>query len=416
MNKQFPKGFYWGASTASYQVSGCKHTNWASWEISFPRYLSLKKTGELEKYPIENFICGDACKHDKRYKSDFNLAKKLGHNATRCGSEPAKIMPKKGVINKKALAQYAKVVKHLKKIGITPFWNLWHWTIPDWWEEEGGWESPQALEYWKQYVDAIISTLGEDVEYWITLNETNVFARFSYDWGLWPPQAKDSVRFEKVSNALAEAHIAAYKIIKKANPNAKVGMAQNFGNKEMTKECLEQQKWKIEAEDRWDRHFMEKIRSHQDFIGVNFYQRDLYGGNKNDLVNDLGWELWPKGLYDTVLDVWRWYGKPIIITESGLADKEDALRPWYLWELLHWLHRTIEDGVPVFGYLHWSLMDNFEWAYGFWPRFGLIEIDREHELKRKPRKSAYLYRDIILKNGLTDETAKKYKKLIAYPK
>jgi beta-glucosidase len=417
--KRFPENFDWGAAFASYQVSGCKNTNWSDWEISPDRLkVIMNEKSEYYRYPLDNYICGDACRHDKRFKSDFDLAKKLGHNAIRCGSEPAKIMPAKGVIDAHEIDRIVKMALYLKALDIKVYWNLWHWTIPSWWEDEGGWESPRAIEYFTSYVTAVVKALVPlGVTNWITMNETNVFAKLSYEFGLWPPQLKDVAKMEHVTAALAEGHIAAYKIIKAMCPDAKVGVAHAFGHNEITEDTPEQRAWKEKGDLDWSRYFIDKITDYQDFIGINHYMRGLYDEKKKGpIFNDLGWEMHPRALYDTVMDVWNWYGKPIIITENGCADRKDSRRGWFLWESLLWLHKAIEDGVPVFGYLHWSLMDNFEWAYGFWPRFGLVEIDRENNLKRRPRKSAYMYRDIIRLNGFNNELAEKYWEAIRYPK
>ncbi|MFA5831365.1 MAG: family 1 glycosylhydrolase [Candidatus Paceibacterota bacterium] len=170
--KRFPDDFNWGAGCASYQWSGCENTNWAWWETSFARQLELKFSGELDTYPLENFICKDACRHDRRYVSDFNKAKEFGFNSLRIGSEPAKIMPKEGVIDKKEIARIVKMAKHLNRIGIKPFWNLWHWTLPLWWENKGGWESPHAVKYFEFYVQAVADALVPlGVTRWITMNE-----------------------------------------------------------------------------------------------------------------------------------------------------------------------------------------------------------------------------------------------------
>jgi beta-glucosidase len=416
--KRFPDNFDWGAAFASYQVSGCENTNWSDWEKSYSRILEItKEKSEHYQHPFDNFFCEDACRHDKRFKSDFDLAKKLGHNAIRCGSEPAKIMPKKGVIDKKEIARIVKMVKHLNKIGLKPYWNLWHWTIPSWWENEGGWESRDAMENFTFYVKAVVDALVPlGVTNFITMNETNVFVKFSYEYGLWPPQLKNVAAMERVTEALAQGHIAAYKIIKAKCPDAKVGVAHGLTHREITEDTPEQRTWKENGNNEWDWHFLDKIRDYQDFIGVNHYFRTVFGGAPNEVTSDLGWEMYPHSLYDTVMDVWNRYKKPIIVTEHGCADADDSRRPWFLWQSLVSLHQAIEEGVPVFGYLHWSLMDNFEWAYGFWPRFGLVKIDRENNLKRIPQPSAHLYRRIIEENGLSENIAKDFCDIIAYPK
>ncbi|MFA5831366.1 MAG: family 1 glycosylhydrolase [Candidatus Paceibacterota bacterium] len=222
---------------------------------------------------------------------------------------------------------------------------------------------------------------------------------------------------ERVTESLARGHIAAYKIIKTACPNAMIGVAHGLGHKEMTENTAEQRAWKEKDDEEWNWHFLDKIQEHQDFIGINHYFRGMFDDSKkSEIASDLGWEMRPRSLYETIADTWQRYGKPIIITENGCADANDSRRGWFLWESLLWVHKAIEDGIPVLGYFHWSLMDNFEWACGFWPRFGLWEIDRDDNLKRKPRPSAYLYRDIIKEKGFSNELAEKYRNSIAYPK
>ena len=160
---------------ASYQVEGGnKKTNWGQWETSPQRLAALEASGELEKYGLENFICGRACDHYTRYRSDFRLAKAHGHNAIRCGSEPGRIMPSRGVIDGQALRHYVDVATYLRRLKIVPYWNLWHWTLPTWWEQEGGWLSPYALAYWAQYVSAMAEALSPSVHDWIKIGRAHV--------------------------------------------------------------------------------------------------------------------------------------------------------------------------------------------------------------------------------------------------
>jgi len=399
---RFPEGFFWGASTASYQVEGGNLlTNWGVWERSVERIAALQSSGMTAARGLPNFINGVSCDHYHRWRPDFALAKKLGPTATRCGSEPARIMPKKGVVSKHALKHYVSVAKYLRKLGLEPFWTLWHWTIPSWWEDEGGWLAPNALEYFEQYVRVIVTALKPYVKYWLTLNETNCFAYISYAWGVWPPQHNNMAEADCVREVLVQAHKIACRIIKEANPQAKVSIAENIG--------WQEGKW----DDKWNYQFLDAVREEIDFVGVNHYGNN--GEVSGDLLSDFGWRLDPTSLATAARRVWKRYHKPILITEHGLADAVDTRRPWFLWESLRHLHEAIEDSVSIFGYLHWSLMDNFEWAEGFFMRFGLVEIDRENNLARKPRPSAYLYRDIIAANGLTPELEATRAAMISLP-
>ncbi|MBI2120489.1 MAG: glycoside hydrolase family 1 protein [Parcubacteria group bacterium] len=413
-NLYFPKGFLWGAATASYQVSGCDNTNWAFWERSEKRLAGISASGELEKHGLGNFICGNAREHDKRFREDFLLAKFLGHNAARFGAEPANIMPRKNIFDEYWLALYAEMVRYAKAQGITPVFNLWHWTIPIWWEEEGGWASPRAADYFAAYVEKVVEALGDEVTYWTVLNETNVFAGLSYRWGQWPPQMTDEAVADTVTEHLIEGHRRAYEIIKNRNPNAQVGIAQNLTWNEMEKETLGHLAEKNRKDKEWNWAFLDRIQDCMDFVGMNHYGRnDFVRGNGSDILSDMGWELYPEAIYHILMETYKRYGMPILITENGLADAEDMRRGWFIFETLKWVHKAIEDGVPVFGYLHWSLMDNFEWAYGFWPRFGLIKIDRENGLRREVRPSAFFYAEVCRLNAITDSAVFQYRHLLS---
>jgi beta-glucosidase len=218
---------------------------------------------------------------------------------------------------------------------------------------------------------------------------------------------------------LIRAHRQAFIAIKKINPQAQIGIAKNnvyfeAAEKKFVNRCL-----KKFADCWWNEYFLHFIKDRQDFIGLNHYYHHRidrwFNKNEDDIVSDMGWELYPQSIYHILKDLKK-YQKPIYITESGLADATDQKRTWYILGILKNIYRAISDGVDVRGYLHWALLDNFEWEKGFWPRFGLIEVDYE-TLERKIRPSAYFYRDIIRENGITKEIVNKYAKQIeVYPK
>lgn len=413
----FPKGFYWGAATASHQVEGNNHNDWSEWEKSESRIEEIKSKGWDKKHGVDNYISGMGADHYNRYKEDFILAKELGHNATRLSIEWSRIEPKEGKFNEKEIQHYKDVIKTLRKLGVEPFITLWHWPIPLWMKEKGGWESSEMPKYFVNYARKVVKALGKDVKFWITLNEPDVNSSISYLLGVWPPQKKSVVAWRRVFSNLTKAHIETYKEIKKINPKAQVGIAKNNtyfdikGNSFINK--LIKSIVQYFTNDIW----LNKIKEYQDFIGLNhyFHSRVYYGVNKNEnkIVSDMGFEIFPTSLYHTLIDLKK-YNKPIYITENGLADGKDRMRPWYIYTMIKEVHKAITDGVDVRGYLHWSLMDNFEWAEGYWPRFGLIEIDYK-TLERKPRKSAYLYREICIHNGITSQVQQKFGNLIEKP-
>ncbi len=410
----FPEGFFWGAATASHQVEGGNHNDWSEWEKSEKRISYLRAQGLIEKHGLENFISGKAVDHYNRFQEDFKIAKELGHNATRFSIEWSRIEPEEGKFNEKEIEHYKKVVATLKELGIEPFVTLWHWPIPIWLRDKGGWQYSKVPYYFARYAEKVASALGEDVKFWITLNEPEIYADDSYLRGVKPPQKKGRLAHLFVIHNLIRAHCKAYKAIKKLNQNAKVGIAKNniyfeaYQNKWVNRLLKKFKDWW------WNFYILNRIKNYQDFVGLNhyFHNRINYGFNKNEnkKVDDWGRELYPEAIYHVLMDLKR-YNKPIYITENGLADAKDQKRGWFIFETLKWAHKAIDEGVDVRGYLYWTLVDNFEWAEGFRLRFGLLETDHD-TLERKIRPSAIFYRDVCLANGITADIVSKYQNLL----
>ncbi|NBX49639.1 glycoside hydrolase family 1 protein [bacterium] len=407
----FPSGFSWGASTSSHQVEGGHTNDWTEWEASPERLEELRASGKLEKYGLENFVSGDAVMHWQHYRDDFLLAKDLGHNATRFSLEWSRIEPEEGRFDEGAIAHYRDVLQTCHEFGLEPFVTLWHWPIPLWLRDKGGWESKEVVEAFSRYVEKIVSVLGDQVHFWITLNEPDLYTRNSYLLGVWPPQKKSKRAYIRVLHRLIAAHRKAYDVIHRIQPRAMVGIAKNNSFIDPQPDAFLNRS--MAAAFRWwhNDYLLQRIGDRQDFIGLNhyFHDRYVYGKvqNENKTTSDLGWELYPEALYYTLVEL-RKYKKPIFITENGLADAKDEKRTWFLIESLKQVHRAIKYGVEVRGYLHWSLLDNFEWDSGFWPQFGLIAVGKD--MVRRPRKSALVYRDICLENGLTGDILKRNKK------
>lgn len=406
MTFDFPQGFLWGAATSAHQVEGNLCNNWTEWERSKKRKQFLHDQGHIDKHGYENFLSDVACDHYTKYQEDFALAKELGHNAHRFSIEWSRIEPEEGVLNEFELQHYKDVITTLRQNGLEPFVTLYHWPIPLWLDKKGGWKDKKSICSFNRYVETVVDYLKDDVSFWITLNEPTIISALSHQQGIWPPEEKNILSYITVKRRLITAHKLAYHTIKRIAPAAQVGIAHNMqyiepaNNKPYNRILSTLANW-------WSNlFFLNQIKHQQDFIGVNHYFHHRINGNlfvpdnENKETSDLGWELYPEAMC-RVLMLAKQYNKPIYITENGLADAKDEKRPWFLVESLKQVHRAIQDGADVRGYLHWSFMDNFEWAEGFWPRFGLVEIDYE-TLERKPRPSAYLYREIIRKNGIDD--------------
>jgi beta-glucosidase len=414
IDKGFPSGFLWGASTASHQVEGGSHSQWSVWELENASELAKTAEERLGHLPIwpeikkhaknpNNYVSGRGVDHYNQYKKDFDLAKGLNLNAFRFGISWGRIEPEEGKWDQQAIEHYKNYISELKKRGIEPMLNIWHWTFPVWFANKGGLKKYNNLVYLERYVKKIADEFGKDLNYVITINEPNVYASFSYLSGEWPPQEKNVLNFLSVYWNLAQAHKRIYKILKKKNPKLQVGIAAQLANIQ----AKSPHNIFDELATKWMRYFwnwwfLRRIRRHQDFIGINYYFTDYYTGqfkrqNPKLPLNDLGWYMEPEGLYPLLLRTWVRFKKPIIVTENGVADMHDEYRRWWIEETIVAMQRALSEGVDLRGYFHWSLLDNFEWKYGWWPKFGLVEVDREDGMKRNVRPSAEWFAGVIKK-------------------
>lgn len=410
----FPKNFLWGAATASHQVESGTINDWSEWERTNADRLALEAASKFGHLPSwtenfgaeaarpENYISGIAVDHYHRYEEDFDIAKNLNHTAHRFSIEWSRVEPEKNRFDEQEITHYQNVVRALRARNIEPFVTLWHWTLPLWLAKEGGLLAPRFPEYFARYAEKMATALGNDVTFWITLNEPVVVTSQAYLHGVWPPKEKSLIKTYRTLKSLVHAHELSYQIIKSKNQNALIGIAKNNIAFEIRKDTLINGALKRIAHFARNTWFLKQIKNHQDFIGLNHYYRNTidngFNKNPNERLTDIGWEFYPESIYQALIEL-KPYHKPIYITENGLADRNDTLREEFLTRALTAVHRAIEDGAEVKGYLHWSLLDNFEWDKGFWPCFGLVEIDRATQ-KRTVRPSARYYAEICQKNVL----------------
>ncbi|MFA4941166.1 MAG: glycoside hydrolase family 1 protein [Patescibacteria group bacterium] len=402
-NKQkilkFPKGFLWGVSTAAYQIEGGIYNDWSEWEKSEARKRELEKNSKKHA----NFVAGLACDSYNKYKEDSDLAKKLNCNAYRFGIEWARIEPEKGKWSEKGVEHYREVLQDLKKKDLKIVLTLWHWTNPIWFSEEGGWANKKAVDYFSRYVKFVVNELGDLVDYWITLNEPMVHISNGYLVGIFPPNKKSPVKAYQVFKNLVKAHKVGYKIIHKRFSDAKVSFT-NLTNffEPARKWCLVEVLFAKLADWFWNGSFPRRTKGYFDYIGLDYYFHDRivwyppFKKNKNQEVTDMGWEIYPEGIYWSLKSLSK-FGKPIIIIENGLADADDKKRADFIINHLKYVHQAISDGIDVRGYFHWSLIDNFEWAEGFDPKFGLYKVDQK-TCQRIARPSAKVYAEICKSN------------------
>jgi beta-glucosidase len=429
----FPIGFRWGVATSSHQYEGDTTNNqWHAWEQA-----GHIKTGDH---------VGKACDWWAHAEADFDRAQAMGLNALRLSLEWSRIEPQPGAWDTAAIARYRQMLQALRERGMEPLVTLHHFTHPIWFEQSGAFLAPDAVGLFTRYTERVVQELGDLCDFWCTINEPNVYAIVGYQIGDWPPGRHGDFRATvRVLSALAHAHAAAYHAIHRFQPAARVGWAQNYNifDPANPKNPLDRFVARVQ-DDVYNEFFpraiftgdaglpmrlwagdLRDVRGTYDFIGINCYGRDLVrfdlsnpkelfgrrfappGVPQGDIaVGEFYGEIYPASI-GRVIDRLKALGKPIYITENGVADREDRLRPWVIAEAVRTMHAALARGADVRGYYHWSLLDNFEWAEGWGMRFGLIGLDPATQA-RTPRPSAALYAAIAQANALTPEMVARY--------
>ena len=397
---KFPKDFLWGASTSAYQTEGNNtNSDWWAFEHSQKRMDAVKNRGRDPK----QYESGIACDSYNRFDEDFSLAQQLRQNATRIGIEWARIEPKEGEFSEKELAHYERVLQSAKFHSLLTFVTLHHYTLPKWLAQKGGFLNPESVKLFTRYAEVVAKRLNQYTDFWLTINEPEVYATHSYLLGRYPPQQKSVLKTLKVVNHLIAAHNNAAKMLK-LQTGKPVSMAYQLSDLEPV--GFFSQVTHFLAEYLANEYILNRTIGTCDFIGVNYYVHHhigLFGirrhSHSKHEENDLGWGIHPEGLERLLVRLKR-HCKPIYVTENGIADSADTKREKFIKDHLHYLHRAIQQGADVRGYLYWSLIDNFEWLHGFWPHFGLVAIDRDDLLRRRIRPSALKFAEICRSNQL----------------
>ncbi len=422
----FPDKFLWGTATSAYQVEGNNRNNqWWDFEQQPGAIWQGDKSGL-------------ACDWWRNAERDFDRMQQLHLNAHRMSIEWSRVEPEPGMFDHRALDRYREMLGALRARGLAPMVSLHHFTNPRWLEARGGWENAEIIAHFQKYVRIVVNALGDLCQSWLTLNEPLVYLAQSWFRGIWPPRKQDFWAALPVFRHLLYAHAAAYQTIHACQPNAQVGYASAFrlftGLRPdhpldhfaaELKRYLFDHLWIWATVDGKIRpplgigQYYYPLANSFDFIGINYYTRDLVRFSPNPLslfgdqqfspgaeLSDNGRdgpysEYYPEGLYQLCREM-QTLGKPIYITENGLPDRDDDQRPRWLLGHLHQLHRAIQDGCDVRGYFHWTLVDNFEWHEGWNLRFGLFALNPATQL-RTARPSAHLYSAIAEQNGISRE-------------
>lgn len=439
----FPENFTWGTATASYQIEGAWNED-GKGESIWDRFSHTPGK-------IENGDTGDvACDHYHRWQEDIELMKSINLTAYRFSVAWPRILPAgRGIVNRTGLDFYSRLVDGLLEAGITPWVTLYHWDLPQALQDEGGWPSRSTVAAFLEYTDVITRALGDRVKNWITFNEPFVSAIVGYLEGRHAPGIKDQHQTIAASHHLLLSHGKSVPVIRQNSPGANVGITLNMSPQMPASPSPEDRAratWLDGFINRWfldplvGRGYpqdivngfngrmdfvlpgdLENIAVPVDFVGVNYYTRSIarspmIAETENEPITvfpneehtEMGWEVYPEGLYLTLGRLYFDYAFPAIhITENGAAyidqvvngQVDDLQRLGYIKRHLHQVHRAIQAGVPIKGYFVWSMMDNFEWAHGYNKRFGLIYVDYETQ-QRIPKSSAKWYGQVIRKNAI----------------
>lgn len=410
---EFPKRFLWGASTSAHQVEGGTHNQWTVWELENAKALAHKAEYQYHDLPIwdeikdqakdpDNYVSGSVVDHYNRYEEDFQIIKQLNMNAFRFSIEWSRVEPEEGVWNAEAIEHYRTYTKRLRELDIEPLVTLFHFTLPVWFAEKGGFEKRRNVKYFVRFAEKIISELGNDVRIITTLNEPIGYAIESYWRHDWPPtRSRDMFMVLRVLNNLAAAHNRTAKMLHKMNRRYKVTISHLIMYFYPGDTAWLSNVSAHVAQFFQDDYFLRKIIKNCDFLGVNYYFSSRFLGyrvhNPEGVPrSDVGWDLYPSHLQYVLEYLDRKYKLPLIVTESGLADRDDSRRRWLISQHIIAMQKAMAHGVKLHGYLHWSLLDNFEWAWGKWPDYGLVQVDYKTK-KRTIRPSALWYGKVIKK-------------------
>lgn len=406
--ESMPDGFLWGASTAAHQIEG--GNVWNDWAL-FERNGGVKGA----------VLSGLATDHWNRVAEDVGLLTQLRANAYRFSVEWSRVEPAEGAWSEEAWQHYVEEVALLRAAGIEPMVTLLHFTLPAWIAERGGVTAKDFPERFARFAEEAARRLGDQVDLWCTLNEPNVQMHQGYVEGVWPPQIRDTTQAAQAFAGLVRGHAAAAAAIRALDPQAELGMAVNLIIFDPASD------WSLpdwiaarQADLGFNWAFYDSIQAGRirfklagfpsldeelpglagsaDYFGFNYYRRNLVRFNLDapglvelepgpGPLSDSGVEIYPQGLLRLLRRAADRYSLPIFITENGVSDATGALRPDYLRSHALAVGRAIEEGIPVRGYFHWSLLDNFEWSEGYGPRFGLYRVNYE-TLERQPTEAS----------------------------
>jgi beta-glucosidase len=415
---KFPGGFLWGTAASAYQTEGGNYNN--DW--------SAMERGEMLRAPGKRRVqepCGLACDHWNRYEEDYDLASGLGIMVHRTSIEWSRVVPQEGRVDGAALEHYRMMLSALKKRRIRVMLCLHHFTIPLWVEALGGFVNRAAfMKHFSFYAETVVKALGDLVDLWLPINEPNVVPLGGYLTGMFHPWKKNPIAFSRAFRTFFDMHACAYHAIKQRHPGVPVGVAFAMMHFQPFSPENPLDRWGASFADRLaNRLFFDGVKTGRiwfplgtgglfpglkgtlDFVGLNYYSTSYMRGavpvssKPGDTVTDMGWIVYPEGLRDALSYLHGALPVPIIVTENGVATTDESFRVRYMEAHIREVLNAVGEGVPVQGYMCWSLTDNFEWHHGYGMRFGLIHVDYVTQ-KRSVKDGGQWFAGVIKNNSL----------------
>ena len=424
--RRLPQGFLLGCATAAHQVEGGIDNDWTRWVADHPEAVN---GGGDATVAIDQF---------HRYRDDFAQLGAMHHNAHRFSVEWARVEPEPGRFDLDALAHYADVVRTCRRAGMEPVVTLHHFTIPVWLADAGGFAAPEAPARFARYAAACVEALGDMVTWWVTVNEPTVVAVLAHLEGQWPPGERSLPSAIRALRGLLRMHAAGAQAI--TTVSARHGRAAQVSIAHHERRFVPRDpSSRVDAalaklpDFLFNRWFLRScvagrvlapvghgevvpgLAGSLTYLGLNHYTSEAVSFDvrapgmlftRHEAVpgmplSSTGWAIDAGALRRAITDLSDEFGLPLLITENGVADRDDELRPAYLLDHLSAVVDAIESGADVRGYLYWTAWDNFEWVEGYTKRFGLIAVDRE-TLERIPKPSAALFAEICRTGELPD--------------
>lgn len=361
---------------------------------------------------------------------ELDLAAETGIKVFRLGIDWARLVPnhpsdtpcplhgttcRRAVQDEEALKRYGEIIKMIQDRGMEVMLTLFHHSLPSWAVDIGGWTNPKVRDYFVSFSLDIIDSFKNDVDYWISFNEPSVFLGLSYIYKIWPNHVQNHKipwipHFTKGTGHIADAHGQVADYLKKVKPSSKIGIAKNYASYYAVFRNIFGRSFESTMSWLMNTIMLDKVVEKSDFIGLNFYSQERISFEGPVFADDLeysesGRAVTPNAFLKAIMEVHKRYNVqfksrtsrtqiPIIITENGVADSTDILRPAYMIEHLMVVKEAQNKGVPILGYIFWTISDNWEWADGYCPKFGLTSVDRDTMI-RIPRPSYYLFSDIV---------------------